>query len=147
MTKLTGLLNIPNGIIKMNNNVFDFCTNIIDIIFPSSLIEISNSAFSNCNFTNVNIPEGVQTIGMYAFSACHNLSVVTIPSTVTIIDMLEFSNSFNIVRINAYPMTAPTIGTNAFYGMNKANALHRVTGSTGYDINGWESFTGQITDL
>jgi len=41
---------------------------------------ISDSAFSNCTFANINIPDTVKTISRYAFKNCNNLEELVLPT-------------------------------------------------------------------
>lgn len=67
------------------------------VILPSSLEEIGESAFSGCpNLEQVNLPKGLKTIGLGAFYWCQKLEVPAIPSTVESIMPLAFSNCLDV---------------------------------------------------
>jgi hypothetical protein len=55
-----------------------------DLLIPSSVTSIGNSAFYGCSgLTSVTIPNSVTSIGICAFSECSGLTSVTIPNSVT----------------------------------------------------------------
>ena len=63
-----------------------------DLIIPEGVIEIEENVFEDCSsLTKVTIPESVKSIGMYAFSECNNLTEVTLPDSITDIPYYAFS--------------------------------------------------------
>ena len=56
--------------------------------FHPSVIEVENEAFDNCNtLREVVFSDGLQKIGYHAFYNCISLSSITLPSTVAEIDV------------------------------------------------------------
>ncbi|MDY6397111.1 MAG: leucine-rich repeat domain-containing protein, partial [Treponema sp.] len=56
---------------------------VTDIVIPSGVKEIGESAFENCeSLESVVIPDGITKIGSHAFSSCYSLKSIRIPSTV-----------------------------------------------------------------
>ena len=69
---------IPEGIKKIEKYAF-YNNKIANITLPSTLTEISDSAFSSCYYlNNVQIPSGVDTIGRNVFLNCTSLNSVNI---------------------------------------------------------------------
>ena len=69
---------IPEGIKKIEKYAF-YNNKIANITLPSTLTEISDSAFSSCYYlNNVQIPSGVDTIGRNVFLNCTSLKSVNI---------------------------------------------------------------------
>ena len=71
---LTGSLNIPEGVVEIDERAFagnDF-TGVLTL--SSTLKKIGVSAFSECGFIcPLNLPDGIEEIGDYCFSFCRNL--------------------------------------------------------------------------
>ena len=64
-----------------------------DLVLPSYIIKINQSAFYNCNtLTSVEIPDSVTSIGDYAFEFCRGLTSMVIPDSVTSIGEYAFEN-------------------------------------------------------
>jgi hypothetical protein len=93
---------------------------------------IAGSAFSGCSgLTSLTIPNSVTTIGNYAFSGCSGLTSLTIPNSVTSIGGYAFANCSNVGYIACLAAAAPTIGSQAFYGVSTTD-IHVPIGATGY---------------
>lgn len=63
--------------------IFDDCSSLQEINFPSYIKSIGKEAFCKSSLTSVSIPSSVTEIGYYAFSGCRSLTSVNIPSSVT----------------------------------------------------------------
>ena len=81
------------GITSFAESAFKDLTNLISIVFPSSITTIPKNCFSGCtNLATVSIEssnndlniEGIQSIGENAFYKCESLELFTIPSTLAI---------------------------------------------------------------
>ena len=74
-----------------------------ELIIPSSVTTIGESAFWNCDsLTSIVIPDSVTTIGDYAFYYCRNLTSVTIGKGVTTIASLAFGECYHIAEVYNY---------------------------------------------
>ena len=103
---------------------------------PSSVTSIYGGAFFRvANLTSVTIDSGVTTIGDHAFRGAPRLTSVTIGSGVTTIGDAAFYNNGSLVRVYFEGLSAPTVGTDAFYGVNGATA-YRFAGSTRFTTSG-----------
>lgn len=72
---------------------FSGCTNLFEIVLPSSLTSITESSFNKCSsITSITIPNNVQSIEESAFSECTSLKSVTITNSVTNIGENAFYN-------------------------------------------------------
>ena len=59
----------------MGNFVFRGCSNLVNIMLPSSLSEVPGGIFTNCHsLVEVVVPESVTTIGEYAFFDCISMT-------------------------------------------------------------------------
>ena len=76
-------INLPEGLIEIDDAAFKNCTNLEDITsFPESLNKIGDSAFQYCSkLKSINLHEGM-TIGGRAFVGCESLKELTIPKNV-----------------------------------------------------------------
>ena len=61
---------IPGSVKRINQDAFAECHSLSEVQFetPSSLKQIREGAFQNCNLTYVKLPEGLETIGLEGWS-------------------------------------------------------------------------------
>lgn len=63
---------VPEGVTKLAG--FSSYGNLMQVILPESLVEISRSAFLGCySLTEITIPQGVEKIGSSAFQSCPSM--------------------------------------------------------------------------
>ena len=98
VTELSGVsgfsVNIPNSVNTFEVSAFQYA-HVTSITFDSSssLTEISNNTFSECNKLNeIAIPDGVTQIATSAFNNCDNLTSVTLPNSLESIGTNLFPN-------------------------------------------------------
>lgn len=73
--------------------MFEDSQYIQSVELPSTIKEISSSAFENCSSLNqITIPENVTAIGRDAFNGCSSLEEVTIPVNVETLGNGAFAN-------------------------------------------------------
>ena len=93
-----------NSLYNKDKTRFIFASpNVTNIVLPSSVKYINNSAFIECkSLVNVQLQEGLLEIGERCFEGCENLTTLNIPSTVNNINgrVLEFCNSLNNLTIS-----------------------------------------------
>ncbi len=91
---------------------------------PSTITEIGNNAFSNCDSIKfVEIPNSVTKIGDSAFEDCYELKTIVIPNSVTEIRRCTFQNCRNLKSVVIPPNSVKTIGYHAF---SNCYNLHRI---------------------
>ena len=79
------------GMEKIPSRLFQDCTGLKKINWPSTLKSIDHSAFGSCSsLEKVEIPEGVNEIGQYVFSDCSNLKEVKLPESLTTLGGMAF---------------------------------------------------------
>ena len=70
---------IPEGIQRIGEDAFSYCTNLTDISIPDSITSIDEGSFSCCiGLTEITIPDSVTFIGVNPFYNCSNLKDITI---------------------------------------------------------------------
>ena len=131
---------IREGITGIAKGAFSDCSNLEQLVIPSSMRLIEPGEFSDCvglkkftffsdqmsvlrNFLPENykgeihiiIPNGVTSIGSYAFFYCSGLTSVTIPNGVTSIGDYAFKGCSGLTSITI-PNGVTSIGKEAFSG-------------------------------
>ncbi|MBQ3116095.1 MAG: leucine-rich repeat domain-containing protein [Clostridia bacterium] len=96
-------------------------TTIINVVLPTSILEINHEAFYGCyNLESIEMPN-VLTIKSDAFKNCYNLSIVEMPKVVSI-ESCAFYNCTSLEEI-IISKTCTSIGFNAYYGCNSIKNL------------------------
>jgi len=109
---LTGGNGVDGNIISYS--AFEGCKALTSINLPNNIVRIEDNAFRNCeSLTSIVIPYGVTYIGQYAFGSCTNLSYVGLPSTLTTLESFAFDSCSSLEYI-VLPEGLRTIGWYAF---------------------------------
>ena len=109
--------------------------NLIEVIIPNGVINISNAVFISCSgLISIVIPDSVTSIGKAALSGCYNLTSITIPDSVTSIGNRTFNGCSSLTSIVSNATTAPTIQSDTFNGVKTGGILTVPSGSSGYDV-------------
>lgn len=105
---------VPNNVAIIEDDAFNKCKNLIEIVIPNSVLSIGGGAFSYCtNLTDITIPDSVDRIDTYAFWGCDSLKSVTIGNGVTHIGESAFWDCTSLTSI-IIPVSVTSIGRNAF---------------------------------
>ena len=68
---------IPSGVTKLNNGVFEMCTELRHVEIPNSITSIGIMTFKSCTkLTEIDLPESIASIGENAFNECLSLSLI-----------------------------------------------------------------------
>lgn len=111
--KITSLV-IEEGITGIGDNCFGGFQKIPEIRLPSSVAEIGNYAFLDCQgIKKLIIPESVKYIGSGAFYGCTNLAEVNLADSITVIRESTFEMCVNLSSIT-FPDSVKEIGARAF---------------------------------
>lgn len=144
---------LPASVTKLGVYAFAECSNIQIDISKSSITEIPDYLFYNCdNLHNLTLPQTVTSVGAYAFSECNNLNevifdaalmqiregafakcgnlhTVNIPEGVTAIENNTFNGCQNLNTV-VLPDTLKTIGDGAFAGCRNIHSINIPKGVT-----------------
>ena len=84
------VVNIPEGVVMIDDKVFAYSTDIKKVICPKSLRIIGNSAFANSKIKEVVLQEGIEILSSFSYM---ELQRIRIPESVKIIDSQCFYES------------------------------------------------------
>ena len=105
---------IPSSVTSIGNSAFSDCSSLSEVVIPSSVTRIGDSVFWYCRtLSDIVIPSSVTRIGDSAFFYCSSLSNIVIPSSVTSIGNSAFSNCSSLSEV-VIPSSVTSIGVGAF---------------------------------
>lgn len=91
---------IENGITRIGDYAFDYCTEVESITIPDSVTSIGTFAFNKCSkLESITIPDSVISIDSMAFGECRNLKTITIPDSVTSLGENAFFYCTNLTSV------------------------------------------------
>ena len=90
---------------KIGESAFYGCWDVTSITLPSSIKEIGNFAFEDCQIESINLPAGLKKIGNCAFRNV-NLQSIDIPSSVTEMGSAVFLDCFYDIELNITDLKA-----------------------------------------
>ena len=115
--------NKTRKVTSIGDYAFSWCTGMISISIPTSVIHIGNHAFFKCyGLTSLSIPNSVKTIDTEAFSNCTNLISLTIPNSLVSVGDAAFSDLTYLTSINI-PDNWTSIGENMFEGCRNLTSV------------------------
>ncbi len=141
-----GILKIPEGVIKIEEDALNRCYNIKEILLPNSLKIISKKAFMGCSlvkeivipsnverieegaFSNcfllekILLPKSLLTLGNSVFSNCSKLKSIEIPENIQSIKESTFANCSSLEHLKL-PSNLKTIDSRAFFRCKSINSL------------------------
>ena len=136
---------VPEGVREIGPRAFEGQP-FKNIVLPSSLLQISEYAFYNCNaLESVTFKAGCQleTIGKYAFRFCSNLKEINLPDTVTEIYEYAFADCSGATTLKL-PANIEKLGNYAFAATDSLKSVEfpaslKVTGQYTFAYSGVES--------
>lgn len=91
---------INEGVSNVENTAFGYCTQLNEIVLPSTITEIERYAFRKCILLeSVSIPNGTKSIRAHVFEECDNLTNVYIPASVTLIESYVFQGCSKLISV------------------------------------------------
>jgi hypothetical protein len=127
----TGNLIIPASVTNGGNTydvtaigegAFSFCTALVSVSIPNTIMMIGDGAFASSGLTSVTIPDAVTSLGENAFSDCSSLTSVSIGNGVKTMGQSVFSNCSGLTLVTI-GTAVTTIGDYAFSGCTGLGAL------------------------
>ena len=114
---------IPEGVYKMEENIFDDFPKLEKIVLPKGFYAIEGRQFSNCpSLREVIIPESVTSIRRYAFRNCKQLQNLVLPEKLKTIGYGVFQNCESLTKI-FIPKSVYSIDSNAFWGCSSLQSI------------------------
>ena len=120
--KYSGDITIPStvaygskdyAVTSIGVEAFGWCSSLVSVVIPNSVVHIKHDAFTNTNFSTINIPHSVINIDFYAFSNSDITSII-IPNGVPVIEERTFGGCFELSSVTI-PSSAQLIKNSAFY--------------------------------
>ena len=104
---------IPEGVEKIGDYAFAYCTNLRSVTIPDSVRSIGDRAFEGCeSLKEVRLPAGLEEIEEFTFFLCWELKSITMPGSIRKIGKNAFDGC-KLSRISL-PEGLESIGENAF---------------------------------
>ena len=108
-------IKLPDGLKKIEYEVFYSCSSLEEIILPEGLEVIGVSAFENCTrLREIELPDTLTFLGGEAFKDARNLTKVKLSNQLTEIRGNTFENCIKLESIDI-PDSVTRIGGHAFY--------------------------------
>ena len=85
---------------KIEDRVFEGCSELDEVILPSSVEEIGNYAFFGASLRNIDFASEVTKIGDYAFSNNRRLVSATLPESLTEVGSYLFENCPRLISLS-----------------------------------------------
>lgn len=105
---------VPDTVSSMERAAFMHCQELVRVILPEGLRNISSYAFYNCKkLSEINIPSSVSVIGERAFRGCAALREIYLPEGLTEIPSNLFMDCSSLTLCNI-PASVRSIGASAF---------------------------------
>lgn len=121
-SELTEII-IPSSITKLSNYCFGDCTNLKSIEIPDRVTSIGSNCFNNCDaLTSITIPANITSIGTNAFYGCDILTSVTISNPSTSVETGVFKSCKELTTVNL-PSSMTKIPENLFYNCESLKSI------------------------
>ena len=117
--KYTGkgtVVSIPDGIVRLEDGLFENQTGITEVYIPDSVKHIGCSVFKNCRkLTHLELPTSIETIGSYAFWGCISLNPkVCVPASVLRRQLPEAFEGCPVLERTIYEILNPSFSEETY---------------------------------
>lgn len=124
------------------------CTSLEHAGIPEGITKIEEEVFFQCSLLNdVILPESLTAINMNVFNGCSSLSTITIPARVTDIMAGAFNGCIAMKSMILLPEVPPLIGYKTFYENNTLFYVPDHLADTYKTASGWTPFAARIHPL
>lgn len=107
---------IPDGVTKIVDGAFSYCTELTSVTIPDSVERIECYAFKHCiGLKSLTIGRGVKYIGNGAFYNCSGLTSITIPNGAVLNGGWTFEECKNLTEV-ILPSDLEALGMGTFDG-------------------------------
>lgn len=142
-SNFTGNLIISSSVTSIGNGAFSGCSGFSEVFFNATNCANASSTslpFSSCRGSLI-IGDNVNTIPSYLFRN-GRFSALTIGNSVTSISRYAFYNCSSFTSISSHAETPPSVGTSAFYNVNRSIPIIVPCGKTNTyrNASGWNQF-------
>ncbi len=123
---------IANGITKIGDYAFAFCSGVESITVPASVTSIGKYAFAGCTkLASINLSANLTAIGEGAFENCSALTAIDIPGSVAAIGDGAFGGCDKLHNIAVNTANANYVSANGvLYTKNMETLIHYPAGKT-----------------
>lgn len=122
---------VPEGAKDIPRSMFFACINLVSIRLPSSLTNIADFAFANCDsFVDLTGLRNthIKTIGTSAFENCKMLAKIELPNTLCTLEGAAFAGCSNLKTIHFERNSSlKRIGAHCFHGCTKLTRINLPT--------------------
>ena len=120
---VNGKIVIPEGVIKIDNGIFNNNPVVKEVVCPNSLREIGDDAFSSCHcLTNIKLNDGIVKIGKNSFYYCSSLELDKLPKNLEKLSSGAFSKCFSIKSIEL-PENLTKVESDVFWNCSKLTSV------------------------
>lgn len=88
---------IGEGITDIASDTFNYCSNVTELVLPTTLVRIRDYAFGHLAITQISLPEGFTTADGSAFGYCENVTSISLPSTLESM----YGSSFDTTNVSS----------------------------------------------
>ena len=107
-------LTLPERLESIGDSSFFSCSNITDFVIPDSVSEIGPMAFMYCeSMKSIQLPAGLKSLQYCTFDTCRSLESITIPESVDAIDWGVFGMCYHLTKV-VFEGSAPVFDPDAF---------------------------------
>lgn len=143
------IVTFGEGVTTIGNNAFTTCTELVKILFPSTIETIGDNAFSCTAIVDLEIPASCKTIGESAFAACSKLSKLTISDGVKKIGSRAFAYCTAIEKLTI-PASVEEIEDGAFsfcIGLKQIDIPEKFASRIGDIFSGYKGELGKDCEV